>query len=373
MPTRSPAIQPATGYTVDAGDDRFSASVRQLGGYIFMANTITNLTRDAVHWMVLSETNNTLLGEGIISDGTHDFFYPSIAANHSGKILIAFNRSGSTSPDGDISVYAAVGTYSSTGVTMGSPFLVRQGTVSNYHSLVTRLLIGGATIAQPGWIRPMTTSSGRFKRSRLVHHVGNADHLDFGGHQPSEPDDHALRLKYSAELAGQHRSSFRPQVCDQLVARGHLEPRRRYAGHRHQPERRLSPAPPGTEVLPLAEIAPSSGSNRWLVPEPRRKLRAKPRLAQSPALSKELEFPLPVTHPELDCSFGKDSLALLADLRLRRRLPGRTNLCAGTSPLEFHIPEADAADRLVDLTREHGQYLVSRGTHHDLTAIILLV
>jgi hypothetical protein len=83
--------------------------------------------------MVLNEPNNTLLGEGIISDSTHDYFYPSIAANHSGGVLLAFNRSGSASPDGNISIYAAVGTVTSTGVTMGSPFLVRQGTIGNFH------------------------------------------------------------------------------------------------------------------------------------------------------------------------------------------------------------------------------------------------
>jgi hypothetical protein len=131
----NPAAQPS-GRTVDAGDDRFSASVRQVGSYIFMANTISNTAvqggKGAVHWMVLNEPNNTLLGEGIISDATHDYFYPSIAANHSGKILLAFNRSGSTSPDGDISIYAAVGTVTSNGVTMGSPFLVKQGTIPNY-------------------------------------------------------------------------------------------------------------------------------------------------------------------------------------------------------------------------------------------------
>ena len=130
----NPAAQPGgQTFTVDAGDDRFSASVRQVGNNIFMANGILQGTKDAVHWMVLDEPSNTLLGEGIISDATHDFFYPSIAANHSGKILLAFNRSGSTSPDGNISVYAAVGTVTSTGVTMGSPFLVRQGTIGNYH------------------------------------------------------------------------------------------------------------------------------------------------------------------------------------------------------------------------------------------------
>jgi hypothetical protein len=128
----NPAAQPS-GATVDAGDDRFASSVRQVGSNIFMVNTILQGSRDAVHWMVLREPNNTLLGEGIISDATHDFFEPSIAASRSGRILLSFNRSGSASPDGNISVYAAVGTYSSTGVTMGSPFLVQQGSVGNYH------------------------------------------------------------------------------------------------------------------------------------------------------------------------------------------------------------------------------------------------
>lgn len=128
----NPAAQPA-GQTVDTGDDRFSSFVRQVGNNIFMANTVLQGSKDAVHWMVLNEPNNTLLGEGIISDATHDYFYPSIAANHSGGVLLAVNRSGSTGPDGNISVYAAVGTVTSTGVTMGSPFLVKQGTVGNFH------------------------------------------------------------------------------------------------------------------------------------------------------------------------------------------------------------------------------------------------
>ena len=127
------ARQPTSGQTIDAGDDRFSAFVRQVGSTIFMANTVLQGNRDAVHWMVLNEPNNTLIGEGIISDATYDYYYPSIAANHGGKILLAFNRSGATSPAGDISVYAAVGSINGSSVTMGSPFLVRAGNVSNYH------------------------------------------------------------------------------------------------------------------------------------------------------------------------------------------------------------------------------------------------
>jgi len=125
------AHQPS-GKTIDAGDDRFSAAIRQIGNYIFMANCVLQGTKDAVHWLVLNETNNTVVGEGIISDATYDYYYPSIAANHKGNILLAFNRSGTVSPAGDISIYAAVGAITGNIVTMGSPFLLNAGTIRNY-------------------------------------------------------------------------------------------------------------------------------------------------------------------------------------------------------------------------------------------------
>ncbi len=127
----NPAHQPG-GATIDPGDDRFSAAVKQVGGYIFMANSVLQNNRDAVHWMVLNETNSTLIGEGLISDTTYDYFYPSIAANHNGRILLTFNRSGATSPAGDVSIYGVVGTLASGKVAMGPVFLIQAGTISNY-------------------------------------------------------------------------------------------------------------------------------------------------------------------------------------------------------------------------------------------------
>ena len=130
----NPAVQPG-GATVDALDDRFSAAVRQSGSNIFMANTVTINTRtnrDAVHWLVLKESNNTILGEGVISNANFDFFQPSIAANSRGQFLVTFNRSGSNAPAGDISIYGAVGSVSNNTVTMGPPFLIQQGNVSNF-------------------------------------------------------------------------------------------------------------------------------------------------------------------------------------------------------------------------------------------------
>src|ERR1019366_1345670 len=127
----NPAVQPG-GATIDAGDDRFSGAVRQAGGNIFMANCILQGSRDAVHWLVLKESNNAILGEGIFSNANYDFFYPTIAANSKGQFLVGFNRSGTTAPAGDIGIYGAVGTVSGSTVTMGSAFLIQTGAVSNF-------------------------------------------------------------------------------------------------------------------------------------------------------------------------------------------------------------------------------------------------
>lgn len=130
----NPAAQPG-GATLDPGDDRFSAAIQQVGGYIFMANCISNAAngRDAVHWLVLNESNNTITSEGLITDPSYDFIYPSIAASRSGRVLLSFNRVGTIAPAGDLSIYAALGTVANGVATMGAPFLLKQGAVSNYH------------------------------------------------------------------------------------------------------------------------------------------------------------------------------------------------------------------------------------------------
>jgi hypothetical protein len=106
--------------------------VRQSGGNIFMANTVLQGSGDAVHWLVLNETNNVILGEGIFSDPNYDFYYPSIAANSKGQFLMAFNRSGRTAPAGDVGIYGAVGSVNGSTVTMGASFLIQTGAVRNF-------------------------------------------------------------------------------------------------------------------------------------------------------------------------------------------------------------------------------------------------
>jgi hypothetical protein len=125
------AAQPG-GATIDTGGDKFGAMVRQSGGNIYMANTVAHGGRNAVHWLVMNETNNAVRGEGIISDPNYDFYYPSIAVNSRGQFLLGFNRSGLFAPAGDIGIYGAVGSVKGSTVSMGSAFLIQTGVVSNF-------------------------------------------------------------------------------------------------------------------------------------------------------------------------------------------------------------------------------------------------
>lgn len=103
-----PACQPNGTCKIDTLDDRFSSTVYQVGDRIYAANTIANPSQNtsAVHWMVFNATTLSVLQEGLLTDGTHDLFQPSIAVNANGDVVIGYNESGL---DLNISSYAAVG------------------------------------------------------------------------------------------------------------------------------------------------------------------------------------------------------------------------------------------------------------------------
>ncbi|MCX6975166.1 MAG: (E)-4-hydroxy-3-methylbut-2-enyl-diphosphate synthase [Verrucomicrobia bacterium] len=44
--------------------------------------------------------------------------------------------------------------------------------------------------------------------------------------------------------------------------------------------------------------------------------------------------------------------------------PGKINLYVGKTPVKFNIPQADAVERLVDLIREHGRWIVPQTANH---------
>ncbi len=134
------ARQPDGTRTVNTDDNRLSGSVVQVGNLIYMTNNIGDgptsgaTTHDIVHWIVLDATTDAVLQQGTISDPNFDFFYPSIAANPEGDVVLAFDRSGgpATGAAGNISAYAVMGTTTDGVLTFGTPFLLQAGVVDNY-------------------------------------------------------------------------------------------------------------------------------------------------------------------------------------------------------------------------------------------------
>jgi hypothetical protein len=132
--------QPDGTRTVNTDDNRLSGSVGQVGNLIYMTNNIGDgptpgaTTHDIVHWIVLDATTDAVLQQGTISDPNFDFFYPSIAANAEGDVVLAFDRSGGPAAGaaGNISAYAVVGTTANGILTFGTPFLLEAGVVDNY-------------------------------------------------------------------------------------------------------------------------------------------------------------------------------------------------------------------------------------------------
>ncbi|HEX3601283.1 MAG TPA: hypothetical protein VHU84_14120, partial [Lacipirellulaceae bacterium] len=126
-PTNSP--QPSTSTTIDNGDDRFSANVVQVGNFLYGVQNITVGGRSAVRWTIADASTFNTVQQGTISDPTLSYFYPSIAANVVGDVVVGFSGSSSST---FASTYAVVGT-SAGGVaggslTFGTPMQTKAGT-----------------------------------------------------------------------------------------------------------------------------------------------------------------------------------------------------------------------------------------------------
>ncbi len=127
VPTASP--QPGTSTKIDNGDDRFSSAVVQAGNFLYAVQNITASGRSAVRWTIANATTFAIIQQGTISDPTLSYFYPSIAVNPTGDVVVGFSGSSSTT---FASTYAVVG--SSAGgapggsLTFGTPVQTKAGT-----------------------------------------------------------------------------------------------------------------------------------------------------------------------------------------------------------------------------------------------------
>jgi hypothetical protein len=120
----NPAAQTNTPTQLETGDDRFSSEVYALGNNLWAVQDITVNGRAAIRWYEFNQQTNTLLQSGTIADASHDYFFPSIAANSFGDVVIGFSQSG---PQEYASSYAVVGTSLGGVTTFGKPIQLKVG------------------------------------------------------------------------------------------------------------------------------------------------------------------------------------------------------------------------------------------------------
>jgi hypothetical protein len=141
--------QPDGSSNLDDGDARFSAKVYEIGGVLFAVHNTQFGNLAAVRWYRISASSQTVLESGTISDPVMDVFYPSIAANAAGTVVIAYNASSSNT---FVSSFAVVGSILNGITTFGQPLLLKSGTASYQNtgsSTTSRWGDYGATSVDP--------------------------------------------------------------------------------------------------------------------------------------------------------------------------------------------------------------------------------
>ncbi len=134
----SSAQQPGGDNTIDTGDDRFSGYVVKQGGVIYAVNTLADPTTGFadIHITGINATtkasviDQVITGTGKGTGGTNlDLYYPSIAINATGGVVIGYSGSG---PSDYASGFAITGQLAASGtsIAFGTPIetAVGQGT-----------------------------------------------------------------------------------------------------------------------------------------------------------------------------------------------------------------------------------------------------
>jgi hypothetical protein len=125
------APQPDGTTLLQANDARLSAKVFAVGGVLYAIHNTELNGRMAIRWYRIRAADQTLLEQGTIADPNLDLFFPSIAANQYGTVVICCNGS---SFGTYVSCYAYAGQTVNGHTTYGSRLLLKSGAV-NYHDL----------------------------------------------------------------------------------------------------------------------------------------------------------------------------------------------------------------------------------------------
>ncbi len=137
LPPTDPRYFPNNNRVVDALDPRISSSVYEQNGFIYSVFTAAPLNNDhsVVRWQVTDAATGQLVSQGQIGDHKYDYYQGSLSVNADGKVVIGYNRSGS-SADGKISFLARTYYTTDTGklIQRGGEELLKVSLVDDYHN-----------------------------------------------------------------------------------------------------------------------------------------------------------------------------------------------------------------------------------------------
>ncbi len=138
---RQPATAvPANQRVIDAGDERISSSVYEVGGRIYMVNTVNSgadhVDEARVRYTVVDAATNAIIDQGDIGTAGHDYYQGSIAVNSAGQVVIGYNRSGLDPSDGKITFMARTFNTDASGklVSTSAEILLKESAVDDYHN-----------------------------------------------------------------------------------------------------------------------------------------------------------------------------------------------------------------------------------------------
>jgi hypothetical protein len=136
VPINPPQPDPAAD-DLDDGDSRFTAIVRQVGDIIYAVHgEETDVHVDnsgywagqaAVRWYKINARDHSIIQSGTLSDPVMHYFFPSVAANADGTVVIGCNG---CSTNSFVSSYVFVGETVNGVTTFGPPVLLQAGSAS---------------------------------------------------------------------------------------------------------------------------------------------------------------------------------------------------------------------------------------------------
>lgn len=139
---------------VAAGDERTSSSAYEVGGKIYVVNTVDPtsdaLTENRIRVSILDANTFAVLSQTDIGDAGYDYYQGSIGVNAAGKVVVGYNRSGLDVATGNISFMARTFDTAANGslTATGSELLLKVSLTDDYHN---GSVFGLASVGRQRW------------------------------------------------------------------------------------------------------------------------------------------------------------------------------------------------------------------------------